>query len=1191
VRARQRVIDAVRQAGKATPPGIRGPLGRASLRFRSGFGGPRVTVVLPVSDADTTRIGACLDSLRAQVHRNLEVRVQPWGPSAEVRRVAREHAEADWRIIVSRQTATDVAEARRVGAEAARGAYLLFVAGGDNVLPNGVGRLVEALERSGSDLAVGRMQVPFGVGARLDSPYRAAHEVEQLGTDLAASPVAVTDLGLGNRMFRQRFWRDSGLAFLADRPTGEDVALASYVRARGFDLLSDETYVPTNRRDGVSVGSMPDVFGQLDAWLLDHERTWAELNRLDLPEVRDWWLWGVLDTAVQPFIDDVERADAHQWRRLREHVALLLEAAGEATWVSLRAESRVKLWLVRHDRRPELEELVLRRLFERESRPTDVVDGTVVADLPFRGDPEVGVPEDCYVMTEAETPLVVDLRGVRWTSPDRLELDLLAFIDHVSVTEPPEVSVALVRHNGARIELPVRQYVEPGANQTERRSYQDFSGGALVAEVDASAVAEQSRAALADGGSPVGWRLDVRLRSRGLTRQGGVTRVDDRGSAGLVTSEHLAPRLQDDVSVGLVRRGASGVVVEARTVTGPRLVAASVTGRRLRGALVPGDVRPRTVRVQMGSIVGRAPLTPDGDLLRFDLLVTEPWSGRTHVRWELAVLTDGNQELPLAWTDEGPWLGAGAGSVVLARSATGGVDVLEAEATLVLDRMELQADRLQVTGRWLGAPATGARLAMTGPGVQQVVELPTVATDGLLRADVPLLADPWGLGEQPLPGGRYQLALHASSPSARVLLGPELLERLLDFTVAHGYRFRPARNGAEAAVQLLPPLRDDERGPFVQSSLQRWAREADLPVEQDLVYLQSYSGASATDSQLAIHRELRRRHPQLRVRWGVADSSAWVPEGAEPVLMYSREWYRVLTTAGHLCLNIDFDRWFAKRPGQRVLQTFHGYPAKSMGIRMWEAKGYTPRRVQLELDRTSRDWDLILTPAPEMDEHYRREYRYEGAIHSSGYPRDDALVAPGADEIRAATRARLGISPDQTAVLYAPTWRDDLATNWRRAELVAHLDVEAASRRLGPDFVMLMRGHRFHQRPESRDAGSARMIDVSGHPEVNDLILASDAAVLDYSSLRFDFALTGRPMIFLVPDLATYSGGVRGFLYPFEDSAPGPLVDTADEVIDLLRRLPQLQRELASQQKRFHRTYNYLQDGHSAERVVEAFWG
>ena len=69
--------------------------------------------------------------------------------------------------------------------------------------------------------------------------------------------------------------------------------------------------------------------------------------------------------------------------------------------------------------------------------------------------------------------------------------------------------------------------------------------------------------------------------------------------------------------------------------------------------------------------------------------------------------------------------------------------------------------------------------------------------------------------------------------------------------------------------------------------------------------------------------------------------------------MHSREWFRVLATARYLCLNIDPERWFALRPGQQLLQTFHGYPAKSRGIRMWEAKGYTPQRVDLELARTS----------------------------------------------------------------------------------------------------------------------------------------------------------------------------------------------------------------------------------------------
>jgi CDP-glycerol glycerophosphotransferase len=225
-----------------------------------------------------------------------------------------------------------------------------------------------------------------------------------------------------------------------------------------------------------------------------------------------------------------------------------------------------------------------------------------------------------------------------------------------------------------------------------------------------------------------------------------------------------------------------------------------------------------------------------------------------------------------------------------------------------------------------------------------------------------------------------------------------------------------------------------------------------------------------------------------------------------------------------------------------------------------------------------------------MDRYYREEYAYDGEIESAGYPRDDALLAPDADEVRDRTRRLLGIAPHQTVVLYAPTWRDDLATNYRNATMTQHLDLESATTLLGEEYVFLMRGHRFHAQSTERTGRTARLIDVTDYPEINDLILASDAAVLDYSSLRFDFALTGRPMLFLVPDLDTYTGGVRGFLYPFEDSAPGPLLEDAEEVVKALQDLPRVADEYADAYARFQEKYNYLQDGHAAERVVRRFF-
>ena len=382
-------------------------------------------------------------------------------------------------------------------------------------------------------------------------------------------------------------------------------------------------------------------------------------------------------------------------------------------------------------------------------------------------------------------------------------------------------------------------------------------------------------------------------------------------------------------------------------------------------------------------------------------------------------------------------------------------------------------------------------------------------------------------------------------------------------------------------------LTDDEAGPYRQRLLQERYRAVTEPVDPRLVYFQSFLGQAPTDHPGAIQLALQQVRPDgVRVLWGVGDSSVQVPEGAEPVLMRSQAWYDAMARAAWIVTNVELEPWFVRREGQEVLETYHGYPSKAMGLSQWESRDLTPSHVQQMLRRTSGAWNNLLTPIPAMDRYYRENYAFEGRIISQGYPRDDSLVAEGHEERRAETRRLLGIGPQQQAILYAPTWRDDLATNFRSAEVVLHLDVERAARELGPDHVVLMRGHRFH----TPSAGGAQVLDVTTHPEINDLLLAADAAVLDYSSLRFDFALTGKPMVFLVPDLRDYTEQTRGFLYPFTDSAPGPLVETTDEVVAALRDVPALAQEWVERIADFNVTYQPLSDGHAAERVVAEFF-
>ena len=458
-------------------------------------------------------------------------------------------------------------------------------------------------------------------------------------------------------------------------------------------------------------------------------------------------------------------------------------------------------------------------------------------------------------------------------------------------------------------------------------------------------------------------------------------------------------------------------------------------------------------------------------------------------------------------------------------------------------------------------------------------------SDGDFTATFPLTDNPWGLGLRPLPTGTWQVQWRTGRRTADLPVPPELATRTpIELPIG---TFRPTvlrGRAGQLLIRLQAPLRDDELGPHAQQRLRAAYSVDDRPVDPGLALFNCYAGTAATDSPRAIFEEVHERHPGRRCLWVVADRSVAPPAGAEPVLLRSREWYAALAGAGLVVTNVEMDRFFRTRPDQTLLQTFHGYPSKAMGLGLWESKNFSPLRREQQLANTSANWSFLLTPTPEMDRHYREQYRYDGPILNQGYPRDDALVGQDTFERRREVRERLGIRDGQTAVLYAPTWRDDLATNFRSAELVTHLDVNRTAGALGDDHVLLLRGHRFHETPGS----GARVLDVTAYPEINDLILAADVAVLDYSSLRFDFALTSRPMVFLVPDLEEYAGASRGFLYSFTDSAPGPLLSTTDEVIEALRDLTALSTEYAAALVRFNATYNSHQDGRAARRVVDA---
>ena len=426
------------------------------------------------------------------------------------------------------------------------------------------------------------------------------------------------------------------------------------------------------------------------------------------------------------------------------------------------------------------------------------------------------------------------------------------------------------------------------------------------------------------------------------------------------------------------------------------------------------------------------------------------------------------------------------------------------------------------------------------------------------RAVLPLEAARWGGPDLPLPTGDYHLRIDAGE--ATDALPPAAS---LPLTQLGGLR----AGWDDGRLRVGPPVDPAYDSGEGQAALERRYATSRQPLE-NAVFFESFYGRTAGCNPLAIDRELARVAPGVTRYWSVVDLSVQVPAGAIAVVEGSPEWWRARAAARLLVVNDWLRRKFVRKPGQTVLQTWHGTPLKRLAL---HRPGFDPRRT-LAVLRESRRWDVLLAQSPYAARVLSRAYAFgRRPVWVEGYPRNDVLQ--GDDGVD--TRRKLGIGADERVVLYAPTWRDD------RESIVDFIDPAALARAI--DGVVLVRGHTRTLQP-GEDARGARVIDVTGYPDTGRLLAAADALVTDYSSVMFDYAITGKPMYFLVPDIEHYRGELRGFYFDLLEAAPGPVVRSQE---DLERALVEVDPDIFRERyERFRRVFVAREDGRASERVV-----
>ncbi|MFB6844576.1 CDP-glycerol glycerophosphotransferase family protein [Streptomyces sp. NPDC056373] len=385
-----------------------------------------------------------------------------------------------------------------------------------------------------------------------------------------------------------------------------------------------------------------------------------------------------------------------------------------------------------------------------------------------------------------------------------------------------------------------------------------------------------------------------------------------------------------------------------------------------------------------------------------------------------------------------------------------------------------------------------------------------------------------------------------------------------------------ARRSARSAVRA----RKRQAGARLRDH--QYRRALGRPVNPHLAVFAAYWNRGVACNPAAIAAKLAELAPQIHAVWVVTEeNAALLPPGTDHVVPGSRRYWEVLATAKYLVNNVNFPNAVVKRPDAIHVQTHHGTPLKRMGIDQMAfpaaAQGLDFPALLERIDK----WDFSVSANSHTTRMWERAYPSHYVSLDHGYPRNDVYYTAGADDIRA-VRDRLGIAPGRRAVLYAPTHRDYEA-GW-----TPRLDLAALSDRLGADTVLLVRGHYFYggaASPLTNLRRTGRIIDVSSYDPVEELCLAADVLVTDYSSIMFDYANLDRPIVIHADDWETYRT-TRGVYFDLMDQAPGPVARTQQELTEILTTEAWRDESAAKTRAVFRRRFCEYDDGRAAERVV-----
>lgn len=403
------------------------------------------------------------------------------------------------------------------------------------------------------------------------------------------------------------------------------------------------------------------------------------------------------------------------------------------------------------------------------------------------------------------------------------------------------------------------------------------------------------------------------------------------------------------------------------------------------------------------------------------------------------------------------------------------------------------------------------------------------------------------------------------------------------------------KNTVEIAKEVNKPVNDYLRSKIRRRNTAYAKLYKHCKVKKNVVLYEAFYGRGMLCNPYAIFKELldNPKYKNLKHIW-VLDKLSEHKEEIEKYSKYSNVYFvesgkkpylKALCTAKYLINNSTFLSYFVKKPEQIYINTWHGIPLKTLG--------YDHPLAKISVSNTVRNFiqsDYLISANSFLTEIYTRAYKldgiYKGKIIEEGYPRLDTVVkTERKDVINLLKKENVKVDENKKIVLYAPTWKGRDFYN-PDCDINDYLELkQTIENKINCDeYQVLIKVHQAVY-DRIRDEISEYPFIVPATIDANVILSATDILISDYSSIYFDFLVTGKPVLFYIPDVENYKE-YRGMYFGI-DELPGPYTDSVEQIADWINDIDSVFDSVKEKYQKIQKWCCDFEPGKIASKIVK----